>query len=468
MTEQLAPTTHGAAGGIPDELVERAVARADQWARAGAVGAATGPSAQLAALMHDPAGVDFTLRFVDRVARPADDHVAARELARLAGPDAPLPDFIGGADRAMLRAGARLAPRAPRVVVPLARRRLRALVGHLIVDADGRGLERRLEEARAEGFRLNLNLLGEAVLGEEEADRRLARTMDLLRRGDVDYVSVKASSVASQLVPWDLEGSRDRLVERLTPLFRLARETGSFVNLDMEEYKDLDLTVALFTTLLDRPEFTGLRGRDRAAGLPPRRPRRAGGAGRVRPPPGRGRWRADQGPAGQGREPRDGEGRRRGARLAAGAVHDEGRGRRELRAPARPGDRGRPRRRAAPRRREPPPPPRRAGRRARRRPRRRAPDRRRDAAGHGAGAGEGGGARRPGAARALHAGGARRRLRRRRLVPRAPARGERVAGELPLRAVLRRRARLVHRPIPGLGARPRRGAGDAEALRARE
>ena len=258
MTEQLAPTTHGAAGGIPDELVERAVARADQWARAGAVGAATGPSAQLAALMHDPAGVDFTLRFVDRVARPADDHVAARELARLAGPDAPLPDFVGGADRALLRAGARLAPRAPRVVVPLARRRLRALVGHLIVDADGRGLERRLEEARAEGFRLNLNLLGEAVLGEEEADRRLARTMDLLRRGDVDYVSVKASSVASQLVPWDLEGSRDRLVERLTPLFRLARETGSFVNLDMEEYKDLDLTVALFTTLLDRPEFTGL------------------------------------------------------------------------------------------------------------------------------------------------------------------------------------------------------------------
>ena len=258
MTEQLAPTTHGAAGGIPDELVERAVARADQWARAGAVGAATGPSAQLAALMHDPAGVDFTLRFVDRVARPADDHVAARELARLAGPDAPLPDFIGGADRALLRTGARLAPRAPRVVVPLARRRLRALVGHLIVDADGRGLERRLEEARAEGFRLNLNLLGEAVLGEEEADRRLARTMDLLRRGDVDYVSVKASSVASQLVPWDLEGSRDRLVERLTPLFRLARETGSFVNLDMEEYKDLDLTVALFTTLLDRPEFTGL------------------------------------------------------------------------------------------------------------------------------------------------------------------------------------------------------------------
>ena len=256
MTEQLAPAPGST--GIPDDLVERAVVRADQWARAGSAEMATGPSAQLAALMHDPAGVDFTLRFVDRVARPADDHAAARELARLAGPGAPLPAFIGGADRALLRAGAAMAPRAPRVVVPLARRRLRQMVGHLIVDADGRGLTRRLQEARDEGFRLNLNLLGEAVLGDDEADRRLERTMELLRRGDVDYVSVKASSVASQLVPWDLEGSRDRLVERLTPLFRLARDTGSFVNLDMEEYKDLDLTVALFTTLLARPEFHDL------------------------------------------------------------------------------------------------------------------------------------------------------------------------------------------------------------------
>lgn len=87
MTEQLVPRDPEVleARGIPDDLVERAVIRADQWARAGSTGTATGPSAQLAALMHDPAGIDFTLRFVDRVARPADDDVAARELARLAG-----------------------------------------------------------------------------------------------------------------------------------------------------------------------------------------------------------------------------------------------------------------------------------------------------------------------------------------------------------------------------------------------
>ncbi len=257
MSELLTPPLAGDTT-IPQDLVERAVARADRWAAAGAADRGSGPAAQLAALLHDPAGIGFTLGFVDRVARPADNHVAAHELARLAGPGRPVPQFVGGLDRLMLRVGAMLAPRAPRVVMPLARRRLRALVGHLIVDARGRSLRKRLAAARAEGYRLNLNLLGEAVLGEREAQRRLARTMELLRRDDVDYLSVKASSVVSQLVPWDLAGSQDRLVERLLPLFTAAKDAGVFVNLDMEEYKDLDLTVALFTALLRRPELTGM------------------------------------------------------------------------------------------------------------------------------------------------------------------------------------------------------------------
>jgi RHH-type transcriptional regulator, proline utilization regulon repressor / proline dehydrogenase / delta 1-pyrroline-5-carboxylate dehydrogenase len=257
MDEQvIAPARIDPVAPIDEALVERAVARAARWSAASA-GGHDAATRRLASLVHDPDGVDFALRFVDRVARPDDDHVAARELARLAGRGATLPGFANALDRTMLRTGAVLAPRAPRLVVPLARRRLRDLVGHLVVDASDRSLRRRLAAARTQGRRLNLNLLGEAVLGEAEADRRLARTLDLIRRPDVDYVSVKASSVASQLVPWDLDGSRDRLVRRLTPVFEQARDHGVFVNVDMEEYKDLDLTLALFTALLDQPSLRG-------------------------------------------------------------------------------------------------------------------------------------------------------------------------------------------------------------------
>ena len=48
-------------------------------------------------------------------------------------------------------------------------------------------------------MRLNLNQLGEAILGEAEAARRLEAYLALLARDDVEYISVKVSSVFSQI-----------------------------------------------------------------------------------------------------------------------------------------------------------------------------------------------------------------------------------------------------------------------------
>jgi RHH-type transcriptional regulator, proline utilization regulon repressor / proline dehydrogenase / delta 1-pyrroline-5-carboxylate dehydrogenase len=249
---------------LPDDvapLVDEAVALARRWIAAteheqsGAERAAT---RRLAALVGDPAGLDLAVRFVDRVARPEDLRVAAGELASISSSSTA--GFLSGPDRLLLAAGARAARLAPRVVVPLARRRLRQLVGHLVVDAHDPALGRHLARARDDGFRLNINLLGEAVLGEDEAARRAERTLALLERDDVDYVSIKVSSLVSQISTWDTEGTVARVVERLRPLYRAASATSphAFVNLDMEEYRDLDLTIAVFTALLAEPELARL------------------------------------------------------------------------------------------------------------------------------------------------------------------------------------------------------------------
>src|SRR5690606_16839206 len=111
-----------------------------------------------------------------------------------------------------------------------------------------------------DGFRLNINLLGEAVLGEAEAARRADRTLALLGRDDVDYVSIKVSSLVSQISTWDTAGTVARVLDRLRPLYQAAaaRTPPAFVNLDMEEYRDLDLTIEAFTTLLSEPAFQDL------------------------------------------------------------------------------------------------------------------------------------------------------------------------------------------------------------------
>src|SRR5690606_14474692 len=124
---------------VPDDiaaLVDEAVALAERWIEAterDQTEAERATSGRLAALGRDPAGLDLAVRFVDRVARPEDPAVAARELATTSA--AAARGFLSRTDRLLLAAGARVARLAPRVVVPLARRRLRQLVGHLVVDA---------------------------------------------------------------------------------------------------------------------------------------------------------------------------------------------------------------------------------------------------------------------------------------------------------------------------------------------
>jgi RHH-type proline utilization regulon transcriptional repressor/proline dehydrogenase/delta 1-pyrroline-5-carboxylate dehydrogenase len=208
------------------------------------------PSAErLAKLLKDPHGLEFTIGFVDRVVRPDDHRVAARNLRALA---LHTPSFLPATQRVLLKLGAVTAVLFPVMVVSIARRTLRRMVGHLVVDARPAQLGRTIKRLRAGGDRLNLNLLGEAVLGEGEAARRRDGTLELLERDDVDYVSVKVSSVASQLSMWAFDESVARVVKQLTPLYERA-STGepTFINLDMEEYHDLDLTVAVFKSILE-------------------------------------------------------------------------------------------------------------------------------------------------------------------------------------------------------------------------
>jgi RHH-type proline utilization regulon transcriptional repressor/proline dehydrogenase/delta 1-pyrroline-5-carboxylate dehydrogenase len=102
--------------------------------------------------------------------------------------------------------------------------------------------------------RLNLNHLGEAILGEDEAKKRLDVYLNDLKNPEIDYVSIKISTIFSQinLLSWDK--TLDILADRLRELYRAAKPK-KFVNLDMEEYRDLRLTVDLFKKVLAEPEF---------------------------------------------------------------------------------------------------------------------------------------------------------------------------------------------------------------------
>nr|WP_237657266.1 bifunctional proline dehydrogenase/L-glutamate gamma-semialdehyde dehydrogenase [Agreia sp. COWG] len=241
----------------PADLAAPAIALVRRWLDESKDVAPDPAAERLAGVLDDPNGLAFTVGFVDGVARPEDVAVAAKNLQSLTGT---VPAFLPWYLKSAVSAGGAFGEVIPGVVVPAARRVLRQMVGHLVVDATPAKLGPAIEKLRADGSRLNLNLLGEAVLGSAEARRRLEGAKQLLARDDVDYVSVKVSSVASDLSMWAFDETVERVAETLMPLYRVALPGSKFINLDMEEYRDLDLTIAVFMRILDREELLGYTG----------------------------------------------------------------------------------------------------------------------------------------------------------------------------------------------------------------
>jgi RHH-type proline utilization regulon transcriptional repressor/proline dehydrogenase/delta 1-pyrroline-5-carboxylate dehydrogenase len=244
-----------------DAVVDRAVARAARWMSVAEHVRTRRERAnrrRLTRLLRDPAGLPVTMALTDEVMRISDSERAAATLqsaARSSNRRA-----LGLRDHLGLTALARLSSVLPAPSMALVHWQVREASEGIILPAERRALRAHLEHRAAEGAHLNINVLGEAVLGEDEARNRLDRVIEMLRRPEVTYVSVKISAIAAQLSTYDHEGSVVRVAERLRHLYRAARSTSphTFINLDMEEYRDLALTVDVFTQVLAEEEFLGM------------------------------------------------------------------------------------------------------------------------------------------------------------------------------------------------------------------
>src|SRR5881296_3962273 len=255
---------------IVERLAHRAVEMAEallREARAQQTADEHAQAKKLARMMADPHGKELTIALADQAFRSHAPERIADQLAYLLERYG-VPRYMDWWERVALLLGGAMAHYLPSLVVPPIVNRLRHETQNVILPGEEEDLRRYLDERRRAGMRLNLNQLGEAILGEAEAARRLEAYLALLARDDVEYISVKVSSVFSQVDLVAFRATVARVAERLRTLYRAAarhryhhpdgRVTPKFINLDMEEYRDLDLTVTTFREVLDEPEFLTL------------------------------------------------------------------------------------------------------------------------------------------------------------------------------------------------------------------
>ncbi len=153
----------------------------------------------------------------------------------------------------------------PQISIPMFVENIRQDTNRVVLPAEDKQLNKHLQQRRSNNTRVNVNLIGEVVLGEAEAQSRIEKYMKALENPNIDYLSIKISTVYSQINPLAFEQTVDDLVPRIRKIFKQAKdhrytnakgeESAKFVNLDMEEYRDLAITVEAFKKALDEPEL---------------------------------------------------------------------------------------------------------------------------------------------------------------------------------------------------------------------
>ena len=173
----------------------------------------------------------------------------------------------------LIRTGVSLARIVPIISGKFLRWNVSGMARQFIAGRNPEDVMKTLRKKRRQGIGFTVDLLGEAVVSEEEAAEYMGRCQELLEhlaretRGWTDplgknselfpvvNVSVKISALYSQMNPADPADAIAHLAPRLRPILRRAKELGAFINFDMESYAHKNATLELFRTLFTEPEF---------------------------------------------------------------------------------------------------------------------------------------------------------------------------------------------------------------------
>jgi RHH-type proline utilization regulon transcriptional repressor/proline dehydrogenase/delta 1-pyrroline-5-carboxylate dehydrogenase len=223
--------------------------------------------AELERMMQNEADKVTLAQLTDQAFRSSEPRRAADQLTHILDVQG-VPRFFSMLDRAMLKGFQSFGSYLPGVAIPMVKEKMREETANVILPAEPELLARHLDSRRQSGVRMNVNYLGEAMLGEEDADRRLQSYLAALQLPEIEVISVKVSTIYSQITPLSRRAAVRVLCDRLELLYRAAakarfeRADGTkvpkFVYLDMEEYRDLGVTLEVFMKTLDRPGLEGV------------------------------------------------------------------------------------------------------------------------------------------------------------------------------------------------------------------
>ena len=217
-----------------------------------------------AIMVQRPQDKKFLVKMLDESSQIRDDKKLAKRIKALIDKYG-IPHFLNKRDRFLFQIYQSFGHYFYPIAIPVIKKRLRMDTSRVIIDAARPHLTNHLATRFEQKIGQNVNLLGEVVLGNEEADKRYYSYLEALKYPDINYISVKISGIYAQTHALNYEESFPELIRRMSELYQAAIDNpyvdengvkrAKFINLDMEEYKDAHLTMRLFKEVLSKPEF---------------------------------------------------------------------------------------------------------------------------------------------------------------------------------------------------------------------
>lgn len=217
-----------------------------------------------AILIQNPNDKTLLAKMLDESAQIRSNKKLARRIKVLIDKYG-VPEFFSSSDAFLMKLFSAFGYWFDFIAVPIFKKELRAQTAKVIIDEKPSILNRHLGERQHDKIGQNVNLLGEVVLGDGEANHRYEHYLEALKDPRINYISIKISGIYAQINALNYAENKRELCERLTRIYKQAMnypftdENGNkkakFVNLDMEEYKDTELTLDVFITTLSKPEF---------------------------------------------------------------------------------------------------------------------------------------------------------------------------------------------------------------------
>jgi RHH-type proline utilization regulon transcriptional repressor/proline dehydrogenase/delta 1-pyrroline-5-carboxylate dehydrogenase len=207
----------------------------------------------------------FIIEMIDKAFRPSK----TKDIAHIIGA-IPALSFLSPLENVMRILYNSTRSFAHFISIPLLKNFIYYTTSKYVLFGDVKVLEKRIQHNLRSKIRTNLNRIGELLLGENDAKKRMAQYVTDLENPHISTISIKISTIYSQISSIAFDQTVDALVERLTVVYRAAKENKyhcqisgqeiyKLVNLDMEEYRDLTITVAAFIKTLSQPEFKDLK-----------------------------------------------------------------------------------------------------------------------------------------------------------------------------------------------------------------